>query len=176
MLLRPLKPQDAPLMLEWMHDADIVRDLHRDFSALTIEDCESFISDSLVSENDLHLAITDDSSLNPDEYLGTVSLKHIDFTTLSAEFGITIRRNAMGSGIAHEAMQQILAKAASDYDLKYVYWCVSSPNTRALRFYDKHGYTRVRPDENTRLFDHIQEQGYYDLSDIENYVWYTVEL
>lgn len=33
MQLRCLQPQDAPLMLEWMHDPDAVRYMRADFQA-----------------------------------------------------------------------------------------------------------------------------------------------
>ena len=38
------------------------------------------------------MAITDDN----DEYMGTVSLKNINYTDSFAEFAITVRRTAMG--------------------------------------------------------------------------------
>lgn len=162
-------------MMEWMQDTDIVRDLHRDFSKFTIEDCVSFIEDSLDTTSDLHLAITDDSSQNPDEYLGTVSLKHIDNATHTAEFGITIRRCAMGAGVAIKAMQQMLDKATNELNLDCVYWCVSPDNARALRFYDKNGYNRTNLSDREQLYDHILNQRYYEPSDIDRYVWYAFD-
>lgn len=162
-------------MLEWMQDTDIVRDLHRDFSKLTIDDCKRFIDDSLNNASDLHLAITDESSNAPDEYLGTVSLKHIDADSHSAEFGITIRRIAMGSGLAYEAMQHLLNMAQNELNLKCVYWCVSPDNNRALRFYDKNGYIRVDLKDRVQLYDHILDQGNYEPSDIDRYVWYVFD-
>ena len=41
--LRPLQLSDALFMLEWMHDYELVKDLHKDFSSITIENCENFI-------------------------------------------------------------------------------------------------------------------------------------
>ena len=43
MRLRKLEIKDAPYMLEWMHDSDVIRYMKKDFSAMTIEDCASFI-------------------------------------------------------------------------------------------------------------------------------------
>lgn len=38
--LRPLLESDAPLMLEWMHDEELVKALHKDFSSMTIDNCK----------------------------------------------------------------------------------------------------------------------------------------
>ena len=94
MKLRELRAKDAQLMLEWMHDPDVVKDLRRDFASKTLEDCLQFIQASKNSEEDLHCAIVNDE----DEYMGTVSLKHI--REGRAEFGITVRRCSMGKGLS----------------------------------------------------------------------------
>lgn len=173
MKLRPLRITDAPLMLEWMHDDNIVHDLHRDFSKLTIEDCERFIQKSLDDDTrDLHLAITSDLTTDPDEYLGTVSLKHIDNASHTSEFGITIRKSAMGTGVALDAMRAIFEIAHSRFDIQRIYWCVSPDNTRALRFYDKNGYTRILLSDNPEIHDVISTHGDYQPEDIDRYVWY----
>ena len=137
MHLRELRNQDAPLMLEWMHDESVVKDLQTDFTSKTLEDCEKFIANSLLERHNLHLAIADDE----DVYQGTVSLKNIINGT--AEFAITIRASAMGSGIAAEAMKKILEVGFEKNELRTIYWCVSPENKRAVRFYDKNGYRRV---------------------------------
>ena len=137
MKLRTLKKEDAPLMLEWMHDPSVVRDLHADFASMTLEDCERFIRAAQSWETDRHLAIADDD----DTYLGTVSLKHIANGT--AEFAIVIRTAAMGKGVSSAAMRQLLALGLHEMGLRRIYWCVSPKNARAVRFYDKNGYERV---------------------------------
>ena len=141
MKLRSLQLQDAPLMLEWMHDDSVVHDLHRNFSKLTLEDCENFIRKSLESQNqNLHLAIADDDT---DEYMGTISLKNINKENKSAEFGITIRKAAMGKDYSRAAMAAILDKATTELGITKVYWCVDPVNQRALRFYDKNAQSRI---------------------------------
>ena len=91
MKLRKLQETDAPLMLEWMHDPSVVDCLFTNFAAKTLCDCQRFIACSQSSEEDLNLAIVDDR----DEYMGTVSLKHIDRARSTAEFAITVRACAM---------------------------------------------------------------------------------
>ena len=103
MKLRKLKLKDAPLMLEWMHDEDVIRDLRNNFASKTIEDCRNFISNSAMDKENVHYAVAS----NKDEYMGTVSLKDIDSKSKSAEFGIVVRKAAMGAGYSWFAMTSI---------------------------------------------------------------------
>ena len=136
MRLRDLELKDAPLMLEWMHDKSVVEKLRGRFAEKSLSDCEAFINASKNKEKDIHLAIVSDE----DEYMGTVSLKSIDRSNLSAEFAITVRNSAMGRGYAWFGMEEIINKAFNEYGLETVYWCVSRDNQRAVRFYDKHNF------------------------------------
>mgnify|MGYP002859319983 CR=1 FL=1 len=140
MYLRKLRIKDAPFMLEWMHDKSVVENLQTDFARKTLADCEQFICNSQNDYSNLHIAIVDDN----DEYMGTVSLKNLWDET--AEFAIAIRKNAMGTGIASKAMEDIINIGFEEKGLSSIYWCVSPENKRAVRFYDKNGYHRVCPD------------------------------
>lgn len=178
--LRPLQLSDAPLMLEWMHDHELVKDLHKDFSSMTIENCENFIKKAQDDKNNLHLAIALREANTPNSasegtYLGTASLKDIDTTLAIAEFGIVIRRCATGKGYSIEAMKQILNKGFKDLHLRQIYWCVDSENKRALRFYDKNGYNRANLKDYPALYTHIVESGDYEQDKIDSYVWYIAE-
>ena len=159
MRLRELEEKDAPYMLEWMHDDSVTHDLKTDFASKSLTDCQNFIANSM-SEADVNYAITEDDN---DEYLGTVSLKHIE--NGNAEFAITIRKQAMGSGVASEAMSEIFRIAFEEKGLRNVYWCVSPNNKRAVRFYDKNGYTR-----DCSCFEFLR--GGYTPEEIPQYIWY----
>lgn len=134
MLLRRLELKDAPLMLSWMHDKSVTRNLKADFASKTLQDAENFIKWSWVDKGNVNLAIVSDE----DEYMGTVSLKHIEDE--SAEFAITVRAEAMSRGYSWFGMESIIEKAFNEYGLESVYWCVSRENIRAVRFYDKHNF------------------------------------
>lgn len=160
MRLRELEIKDANRMLEWMHDQFVVEKLQTDFSCKTMDDCLSFINNSCDNDN-VHLAIVDDE----DVYMGTVSLKHITMDT--AEFAITVHRDAMGKGYALWAMQEILKMGFEKYGVSEIYWCVAKDNTRALRFYDKNGFSRVD-------VVNIRIAGGYSEEQIKAYVWYQM--
>ena len=121
-------------MLAWMHDKSVTEMLHADFASKTMQDAEDFIRSSWDNRSDLHLAIASDT----DEYMGTVSLKHIE--NGSAEFAITVRAESMGKGYSWFGMESIIEKAFKELELESVYWCVSRENSRAVRFYDKHNF------------------------------------
>ena len=149
-------------MLEWMHNADVVQNLQANFASKTLSDCQNFICACQDASENLHMAIVDDA----DEYMGTVSLKHIR-PGVDGEFAITIRACAMGKGLSAFGMQEIIALGLSQLGLQKVYWCVSPENKRAVRFYDKNGYPRV--DVKT-----LQPVGYTQ-QQLEGYIWYAVE-
>ncbi len=159
MYLRKLELQDAPLMLAWMHNESVVERLNADFASKTIEDCNKFIESSWNDKDNIHLAIASDV----DEYMGTVSLKHIE--NGSAEFAITVRAEAMGKGYSWFGMESIIEKAFNEYDLDSVYWCVSRSNERAVRFYDKHNFH-----EAFDIPEKVRER-YVGINDLK---WYSV--
>lgn len=160
MKLRVLELRDAPLMLEWMHDPDVVSHMGTNFSEKTLEDCQRFILWAKDTREDLHLAVTDDQ----DTYMGTVSLKHIHENT--AEFAVTVRACAMGKGYSAFGMDAILRKGITQLGLDAIYWCVSRHNTRAVRFYDKHGYTRTD-------FVPTAIQAAYTAQQNADFIWYV---
>lgn len=162
MRLRALALKDAPLMLEWMHDASVVENLQANFAAKTLADCEGFIRSCADTSENLHLAIVDDN----DEYMGTVSLKHIR-PGRDGEFAITIRACAMGKGLSAFGMKEIISVGLGQLGLQKVYWCVSPDNARAVRFYDKNGYPRVDV-ATLEPMGYTREQEQY-------YIWYAVE-
>jgi len=133
MQLRPLKLDDAPLMLSWMHDESVIKYFHTDFKSKTLQDAELFINDSHRSK-DVHFAIVSDT----DEYMGTVSLQNVNYH--SAELSVVVRSEAMQKGYAWFGIEEMIKKAFEQYSLDCVYWCVSRADLRAIRFYDKHNF------------------------------------
>lgn len=159
MNIRRLEIKDASLMLSWMHDTSVTENLRADFASKSLADAEAFIRQSWTDASNINLAITSDM----DEYMGTVSLKHLE--NGSAEFAITVRSEAMGRGYSWFGMEAIIDKAFSEYGLEKVYWCVSRDNVRAVRFYDKHNFRET--------FD-ISERVLARYEGIPNLKWYSV--
>lgn len=161
MKLRKLELKDATLMLEWMHDEDVTRWLGTNFAEKTLEDCIVFIERSQHDVENLNLAIVDEN----DEYMGTVSLKHINKNGSTAEFAITIRKCAMGLGVSKCAMQEIIRIGHEEIGLKDIFWCVSKDNPRARKFYDKNEYLLTKDVPEKIKSNYTDEQ-------LNNMIWY----
>ena len=160
MNLRKLQIEDAPYMLEWMHDDTVVHDLRADFANKTEEDCIRFIAKAQNETENIHLAVADET----DEYMGTVSLKHIRQNT--AEFAVALRSCAMGKGCAFFAMREIMEYGYRTRGIDTVYWCVDPRNHRAIHFYEKHGFQRWDAPDRACGYKDEEKQHYY---------WYCVE-
>lgn len=134
-MLRRLEKKDAPLMLEWMHDNEINCNFQKDFASATLESVLCFIDESFNDENQ-SFAFVDEG----DEYLGTISLKHISYQNANAEYAIVTRKKAQGTGAAARATQEVLRYAFEDMRLHKVYLNVFEDNVRAQKLYEKCGF------------------------------------
>lgn len=161
MRLRRLELKDAFLMLEWMHDENVICNMATNFEEKSIEDINAFILNSRDESTSLHRAIVSES----DEYMGTVSLKHIDMVEKIAEFAIVVRTEAMSKGYSWFGMIEILRIAFEELHLESVYWCVSKDNSRAVHFYDKHRF-REALDIPVNILDNYRNE--------DNLKWYSV--
>lgn len=134
-MLRRLEEKDAPLMLEWMHDNEINCNFQADFAASTMESALHFINSSFDDENQ-NFAFVDENN----EYLGTISLKHISYENDSAEYAIVTRKKAQGTGAAMAATLEVLQYAFEELKLHKVYLNVLEENVRAQKLYEKCGF------------------------------------
>lgn len=158
-MLRHLEERDAPLMLEWMHDSGINCNFQADFASSTLESVLSFINDCFGEESQ-NFAITDEN----DEYLGTISLKHISYKNANAEYSIVIRKKAQGTGVAVAATQELLKYAFEELKLHKVYLNVLEENVRAQKLYEKCGFVYEG-----RAVDAVKISGTY-----RNLKWYGI--
>lgn len=136
MKLRQLELKDAPLMLEWMHDESLVEFLQANFKEKQLSDCEAFIEACKNDEENKNWAICNDE----DEYLGTISLKHIDQKNGNAEYAISMRKCALGMGASRFGSEELLRIAFEEMGLNRVYLNVLVDNIRANKFYEKMGF------------------------------------
>lgn len=133
--LRPLEKKDSKRMLEWMRNEDVTRYLNIGGKNTKIEDAQSFIISAADESINLHRAIVDEN----DTYLGTVSLKNIDYEKKIAEYAISLHMDAIGTGVAAKATKKIW-EIAKNIGLKKIILCVNKDNIRAISFYKKCGY------------------------------------
>lgn len=136
-MLRRLEEKDAPFMLEWMHDEEITAGFQRPFAQATMETVLAFIHNSYDEENQNFAFVN-----SQDEYLGTISLKHISHVNDKAEYAVVARKCAQGTGAAKQATEELLQYAFEELGLHKVYLSVLAENIRAQKFYEKCGFLR----------------------------------
>ena len=159
-LLRKLRIEDAEGMLEWMHDSDTNQYFRFEADKMTKEKAEKFIKESM-SEHNMNYAVADQN----DVYLGTISLKNINYHDGNAEYAISLRKCARGTGAAKCATLELLQFAFHTLKLQKVYLNVLSENLRAIRFYQKIGFRYVGESKN-----HVKIRGvFHDL------MWFEIQ-
>ena len=140
--LRKLREEDAPYMIEWMHDLSYADAFQKDMKDITLEQAKDFCKKGShkhqkISELvDMHFAIVEEDN----EYLGTISLKNIDMKNNNAEYAICLRKKAQGRGIAKAATMELLRRAFEEYQLHKVYLSVFAENKRAIKLYEESGF------------------------------------
>ena len=66
-------------------------------------------------------------------------------------------------------MKEMLRIAFEEMSIHSVYWCVSPDNHRAVRFYDKNEFKRVKASKLTTIDEN------YTTEQIRYYIWYQVK-
>lgn len=161
MRLRELNLDDAKGMFCWFQDRAVTDFLHGDYSNYSIKDAERFIMYESKAQDEIHKAIVNDEN----KYVGTVSLRHIDRTEETAELAVVVQSDYFKKGYAWFAVAEILKYAFNTLTLRGIYWRVFSKNKRAIRFFDKHGFSM--PDED------IPEEIKKRHSNEKDLVWYV---
>lgn len=160
MKLRKLEYKDIPFMLEWMHDKELTKYLKNDFEKADENSQKSFIDNSNTKSN-MNFAIVDEIE---DEYLGSISLKNINYDDKTAEYAICLRNKSQGKNIAFLASQEILKIAFYELNLNRVYLNVLSKNIRANKFYEKFGF----------IYEGEAKEAINIKGNLENLKWYRI--
>lgn len=135
-MLRQLKDEDYILMHKCMSDPNVNKYMNIDGGKMKPEDCLSFINKTRSDNNSKHFAIADEN----DRWIGTISLKNIEYKVKTAEYAIITSSEAHGKGYAYEATKEILRYAFETLKLNRVYLDVLVDNVRANKFYKKMGF------------------------------------
>lgn len=135
--LRPLLEKDAPRMVEMMQDIGTTQYLQIGGPDYTLETALRFIASTADESHCVHRAVVDAD----DVYQGTVSLKHLDMDKKEAEYAISMHTQAQGKGAAMAATARILLEGFRRLKLDRIYLNVLEENKRAVRFYEKSGFS-----------------------------------
>lgn len=160
MHLRKLEDKDAVYMLEWMTDPQINCYFRFDPDKVTIDTVMAFVRNAESDRSNFHLACADED----DGYLGTISLKSIDTTDKTAEYAVSFRKCAQGTGAAVFATYEILKIAFEEFGLNRVYLNVITSNTRAIQFYKKMNF----------VYEGVFRQHFFIRGKYEDAAWFSM--
>ncbi|WP_084244386.1 GNAT family N-acetyltransferase [Planomicrobium okeanokoites] len=157
--LRELRSEDVEFMYEFIEDVEISSNFIYTRYPTSKEGLDQFVKSSWGNKANVHFAIV---SKEDDDYLGTVSLKNINYVDRNAEYAISIRKKYWGKDHAYNATSLILEYGFNRLNLYKVYFNVLSSNKRAIGFYKKFGFEQEGVFKN-----HIFVNGKY-----EDMIWF----
>lgn len=158
--LRELRLSDTDKMFEIVSDQDVANNFVFTRFPFSKNNLEEFIKDSWGNSKSVNWAIADEH----DEYVGTISLKNINYIDRNAEYAIVIRKKYWGQSFAYEATKSIIEYGFNKLNLHKIYLNVLSSNQRANKFYQRFGFA-----EEAVFKQHMFINGQY-----ENLHWYSL--
>jgi RimJ/RimL family protein N-acetyltransferase len=138
--LRALEPGDIERVHKWHNDPELYQTLGGTMRFVSVAIEEQWLRDkSRVSDREVNLAICLASSC---EHIGNIYLRDIDWVARHAEIHILIGDEThRGRGNGESAVRQLVAYAFKTLGLQKIYAFVLADNRRAVRSYEKCGFT-----------------------------------
>jgi diamine N-acetyltransferase len=137
--LRPLERADAPTLVPWFNDPEVLRTVAR-YRPLNLQEEEAWLERAAGSEHDLGLGIVPRAT---DQLVGVTGLHQMDFKNRHAAFGIIIGdKESWGKGYGTEATGLLIQYAFDTLNLNRVWLHVYEFNERGIRAYEKVGFRR----------------------------------
>ena len=156
--MRKLELKDANKMMETLNDKSVTNTMRISLRSFSLDECKKYILNSNKDEKNIDFAITDEN----DNWVGTISLKNIDYIKKEAEYAIITSKDVHGKGYSQKATKEILEYAFNELKLDKVYLYVSVNNIRANKFYQKVGF----------IFDKCERNGLKLGNEYQDINWY----
>lgn len=153
-VLRRHRQENLPHVIRWYRDPELARLTRYQTRPMSLEEIESFFRSRLLSSEALAYAIHERGS---ERLIGVTTFSALDPDNGSALFHITIgERDTWGRGYGTEATELMLSHAFERLGLHRVGLSVFAFNDRAIRAYEKAGFT-----EEGRLRDAVWRDGHW---------------
>ena len=139
--LREFRQEDISAIRSWVTDIETTRTLGGAYlRPQTWEQSETYLSHLLSGDaGGVNLVIADKESLR---YLGQCSLMMVDNVARHAELAVVMCPVCQNQGHGQEVIALMLGFAFRQMNLNRVYLKVYADNARAVRCYEKCGFTR----------------------------------
>ncbi len=137
--LRPLERDDAPTLLPWVNDQDVIATLMM-YTPKSLQAELEFIEHASKSDTEIVLGIALKGS---DKLIGTTGLHRIDWKNRHCMFGILIGdKTEWDKGYGTETTRLMVSYAFETLGMHRVWLHVYEYNHRAIRAYEKAGFRR----------------------------------
>jgi diamine N-acetyltransferase len=144
--LRAVEKDDLPLFVAWLNDPDVYQGLliH---SPLSQTEEEGWYERMLTRPVDEHVMAIDVRQAAPQgveawKLIGSLAFDAIDWRIRAAEFGILIGdKSYWNKGYGTEAVRLLVKHGFTTLNLNSIYLHVFETNPRAIRAYEKAGFT-----------------------------------
>lgn len=137
--LRRHRPENLSRVLRWYRDPELARLTRYQLRPMTREEVERFFQSRLLGSESVAYAIHEGPT---DRLIGLTTLSALDADNGSALFHITIgERDVWGRGLGTEATALMLEHAFERLGLHRIGLAVFAFNERAMRSYEKAGFS-----------------------------------
>lgn len=139
--LRGVEREDLPLFVQWLNDPEVIEGLLY-LAPLSLEDENHWfdkIAEHAPSERPMAIEINEGGTWR---MIGNCSFHNISSTNRSAEVGIFIGEKSLwNAGYGTECMQVLVRHGFESLNLNRIMLVVYDDNLRAIRAYEKAGFT-----------------------------------
>lgn len=150
-VLRKLEQRDLEKSMVWLKDPSINMFLSHDFNNLTIAQEKAWFDFLQDSKSDMVFAVLDKIDLN---HIGNCALHKIDLIKHICEIGIVIgEKKYWNRGFGPDAIKSIIRFSFKDLGLSMLRLNVYCYNKRAIKAYEKCGFTKVKVLEKNHFYD-----------------------
>jgi diamine N-acetyltransferase len=145
--LRALEVADLPYFVTWLNDPDVQQGLlmHNPFSQAEEENWYQRMLQRPVDQHAMGIEVRQLGEAGEEpawKLIGSLAFDHIDWQVAAAEFGIVIGdKGYWDLGYGTEAVQLLVKHGFETLNLNRIYLHVFEINPRAIRAYEKAGFT-----------------------------------
>lgn len=138
--LRPLKESDLDEIMKWINNLEVTKYLSSLIFPVSRLEEEKYL-EKMMSKNDEQKNMVIENMER--QYIGQISLVHIDWKNRNAELGIVIgNKKDWGKGYGTEAIKMVLDYGFHQMNLNNIYLWVFEYNPRGIRCYEKCGFKK----------------------------------
>lgn len=136
--IRSIEENDIETIRSWNYDTEISNFFPSRWP-ISLNEQKKWFENQINNQSKKKLMIIDKSS---NEAIGMIGLMQIDYINKNCEIGLTLgNKNYWGKGFGKIAMDLITNAIFNDFNFHLIYLTVMEENSRAIKFFEKCGFT-----------------------------------